>query len=1761
VWYRFVASQSTDSVIVAPVPGFDPVLEVFSGSCSALTSLGCSDGTAANAIEKLAPGTLIPGQTYFVRVYGWAGATGNFNICVRRLATPTQAGDNCSNAIPYTNASLTSCNLVFGSTTTATPSSNAACTGFPDDDVWYTFTASVTGNYVFRLNGTDTFDGAMQIFQGSCTALTSRACLDRTVAGVQEDTVLNLTGGTTVFVRIYHADPGPGGGEFSFCAFRAVPPPNDACINAISLPISAPGGCSLSTFMTYGATQSQAPINCGGFTSTTANDVWFVVTPTTSSIRIFVDNIGTSDPVIEAFTGTSCASLASIGCKDDSVAGLGETLFLSGLTPGQNVYFRVYGYAPQSFGYFRVCVSQAGCSSVGGTATANLTETVSNGKIVLNIVGGSPGATVQWQVSFDGTTYTNAGIANAILPDTFFVTAVTDDVFFVRGVVTVPGCTPANSTPAQFTVKCATPITNKEPNQVGGSGISFFSLGNISNSSTTGPLDGSYQNFRSLSTPLCIGRTYPLGINGISPSTIATKIAWIDFNRDGDFSDAGENILTPTAGSGAFSQNILIPSSATPGNSVLRVMYVVTGAAGSSSDPCFAGPYTSGEIEEYTVDLSAPPTQANAGPNSVSCNPTFTLQGNQPSSGTGTWTVVSGNGVFTNANAPGTTVNGLALGANVFRWTVATSCTTSTSDVTITYTGPTTIANAGADQNICAVSTTLSGNAPGTGGSGTWTLFQGTGVIGSPNSPNSTVTGLGSGINRFIWTLSTTGCPPSRDTVTINRSVAPTPASAGQDQTICGNSATLSAAPVSVGNGLWTLVSGSGQIQTPTQNTTLVTGLGSGVNTFRWTTSNGTCPASQDDIQVSVTPSVQAQAGSDQILCSDQAQLQGNAPGTGSGTWTLLSGAGVVSNPSLPNASVSGLGTGLNLFVWTISNGSCPATKDTVVITRVLSQQANAGIDASVCGGSGTLQATPASFGTGLWTLVSGSGQIANPSDPNSAVTGLGNGANVFRWTITNAPCPLVSDEVTLTNLGNATISNAGADQNICSSNGTLAGNVATFGIGQWSLISGTGTISAASSPNSTVTGLGVGLNVFRWTITNGNCPPSVDDVVLSRVANPSVANAGQDQNLCVATAQLSASTPSVGTGVWTLVAGAGLIQDPSSPTTQVVGLSAGANTFRWTVSNAPCAASTDEIVISTTINAVLSNAGQDQALCNTTTQLSANNPGNGTGLWTVVSGTGTFTNPNAPNSEVTNLGVGENVFRWTITTGACTPSSDEVIVSRISAVTLANAGADQNLCTSVATLLANVPATGVGQWSLISGTGTIANPSDPNTTVTGLGNGTSVFRWTITNFPCPSSIDEVSITTTLSAVTANAGTDQTICGTNTQLIGNSPGTGNGQWTLVQGSGNITNFTSNQTSVTALSPGVNVFSWTITTGSCPPSSDQVTITVVTNPVAANAGADQNICGSSGTLSGNNPGNAVGTWTLVSGSGQVANPSSPNATVVGLGNGANVFRWTLSNAPCPASFDEVTLNATPSNITANAGTDRVVCGSSTFLNGVAPVSGFGVWSVVSGTASITQPGNPVSEITNLGPGTNTFAWTVTSGSCSASGLVSITREISTLNLGPDSLACIGTPVQLNAGPGFSSYSWFDQSTSPSLSVGSSGTYWVQVQTSNGCTYRDSIKVTFVICTQLDAPSITASDKLELFPNPGNGHIQLILETALTGIHHLRVYNSTGVVVWEGALDALQGKNQKAIDLRPIPAGMYFLEVQNEKGRKIQKLIVR
>jgi titin len=103
----------------------------------------------------------------------------------------------------------------------------------------------------------------------------------------------------------------------------------------------------------------------------------------------------------------------------------------------------------------------------------------------------------------------------------------------------------------------------------------------------------------------------------------------------------------------------------------------------------------------------------------------------------------------------------------------------------------------------------------------------------------------------------------------------------------------------------------------------------------------------------------------------------------------------------------------------------------------------------------------------------------ATATDPN------GNTSEFSHWVIAQSP---------------PTTANAGPDQSFCeTSTATLAGNAPTVGTGNWQLVSGSATITAPSNPTTTVTNLGYGANVFRWTITSGACSSSTDDVVITR--------------------------------------------------------------------------------------------------------------------------------------------------------------------------------------------------------------------------------------------------------------------------------------------------------------------------------------------------------------------------------------------------------------------------------------------------------------------------------------------------------------------------------------------------------------------------------------------------------------------------------------------------------------------------------------
>ncbi|MBK9274716.1 MAG: gliding motility-associated C-terminal domain-containing protein [Flavobacteriales bacterium] len=1093
----------------------------------------------------------------------------------------------------------------------------------------------------------------------------------------------------------------------------------------------------------------------------------------------------------------------------------------------------------------------------------------------------------------------------------------------------------------------------------------------------------------------------------------------------------------------------------------------------------------------YSVIVTPPFTAANAGPDQQVCGGSATLAGALPySQVTGTWTVVSGSGVFADANSPTSAVSGLSQGANVFQWSVDYgTCGIATDQVTITSFNPgQAAANAGPDQALClpANSTTLAANTAASPAVGTWTLVSGTGTVANPNSPTSTVSGLSVGANTFRWTINNGPCgAPTTDQVTIFvYNNAQPAANAGPDQQLCTptTSTTLAGnAVIFPATGAWTVVQGSGVFANANSPTSGVSGLSIGVNRFRWTISNGPCapPSTQDEVTVTVFDqnSPSANAGPDLTLCSppNSITLTGNAPiAPATGTWTLVSGQGTISTPNAPTTLVTNLGLGVNIFQWTLNNGPCVngVTQDQVSVTvfSSASPSANAGPDQEICSSTNSTQlagSTPIAPALGTWTLVSGSGTITSPNSPTSQVTNLGIGNNVFRWTVNNGPCAngLTNDEVTIRVFdANAPVANAGPNQSICSSTGSvsLAGNTPTFpATGVWTLVSGSGNIVSPGNPTSIVTGLGLGANVFQWTVDNGACqnPISSDQVTITVFdANQANANAGADQALCGATSATLAgnAVTAPGTGTWTLVSGSGSISTPGNPASAVTGLAVGNNVFQWTVNNGACGAPTSDQVTIAVFDPSMpaANAGPDQQLCTPITSTTLNGSAvifPGTGTWTLVSGSGTISSPNSASTGITGLGVGVNVFRWTVSNGPCAGTSfDEVTITLFdSATPVANAGPDQQICIPTFPSQVNLAGSAVippavGTWTLVSGTGTIADPNDPNTLVTGLAVGINVFRWTVSNGVCANGLTNDQMTVFVfdaANPVADAGPDQDLCTpiTTTVLSGSAlivPATGT--WTLVSGSGTIVDPGDPNSQVTGLGLGPNVFQWTVSNGNCanPITSDQVTINLFNgNAQPAEAGPDQTICSTttSISMSANTPtGLATGSWSVVQGTATFADATDPGTSVSGLSIGINELEWSIDNGACGVSTDALTvLVYDEDQANADAGPDQSICipdvpNQVTLAGNAITFPATGTWTLVSGSGSILDPNDPLTVVTGLGVGVNVFQWTIDNGPC-ANGITTDQVSITVFDggnaaadAGPDQELCTPTSTTTMAG---------------------------------------------------------------------------------------------------------------------------------------------
>jgi len=139
---------------------------------------------------------------------------------------------------------------------------------------------------------------------------------------------------------------------------------------------------------------------------------------------------------------------------------------------------------------------------------------------------------------------------------------------------------------------------------------------------------------------------------------------------------------------------------------------------------------------------------------------------------------------------------------------------------------------------------------------------------------------------------------------------------------------------------------------------------------------------------------------------------------------------------------------------------------------------ANANTDQTNCNNSNFILAgnsVATSGETGTWSFLNGTGTITNLNSPTTTVVITGTTATL-RWTIVKTEGCYSFNDVVLTNNASPTIANANTNQIKCNTGTfTLAGNAASIGIGNWTVILGTATITTPSSNISGVTGVSSG--------------------------------------------------------------------------------------------------------------------------------------------------------------------------------------------------------------------------------------------------------------------------------------------------------------------------------------------------------------------------------------------------------------------------------------------------------------------------------------------------------------------------------------------------------------------------------------------------------------------------------------------------------------------------------------------------------------
>lgn len=220
--------------------------------------------------------------------------------------------------------------------------------------------------------------------------------------------------------------------------------------------------------------------------------------------------------------------------------------------------------------------------------------------------------------------------------------------------------------------------------------------------------------------------------------------------------------------------------------------------------------------------------------------------------GTGEWTLLSGQGNFNNQFTNSTGVNNLSYGTNVFVYTISTLNCGTTSDTIVVIASQQPLPASTQDTIFACGDNQVSllSNTP-IYGVGTWTTNDPSALIGSVNSSNTSATSLSEGWYNYIWTITNGSCPSESDTLKVYVSVSANIIQ--NDTTLCIENGTMSltgAVPSAEESVFWKFIQGGGEIESPLTNQTNVSNLNLGVNTIVYTITHPTCTATTDTIDI-----------------------------------------------------------------------------------------------------------------------------------------------------------------------------------------------------------------------------------------------------------------------------------------------------------------------------------------------------------------------------------------------------------------------------------------------------------------------------------------------------------------------------------------------------------------------------------------------------------------------------------------------------------------------------------------------------------------------------------------------------------------------------------------------------------------------------------------------------------------------------------------------------------------------------------------------